>query len=126
MKKLTIPLILLSLIVVFCVWSTCRVDAICREAAGLLDQAETKCLLGDYDGAEELALASQGLWLDHEGFLGMALRHTESDDVAILYAPLLETCRQKDGDEFQIRSLELRATLRQLSRMEFPHYFNVL
>ena len=126
MKRLTIPLLLLSIIILFCTWSTCRVGRICQEASRLLDQAETRCVLGDYAGAEALASASQQLWSAHEGFLGMALRHTESDDVAILYPSLLESCRQRDEIEFRIRSLELRASLRQLSRMEFPHYFNVL
>ena len=126
MKKLMIPILLLLLIVVFCTWATFRVDRICGQAIRLLDQAETCCVLGDFDGAGELVFASEQCWLRHEGFLGMALRHTESDDITVQYPPLLESCSHRDRSEFNRRSLELRASLRMLSRMELPYYFNVL
>ena len=126
MKRIIPALLLLAGIVGLCIWGTGRVCRISKEASALLEQAETRCFLGDYEGAEQLTLEAQALWSAHEGFLGTTLRHTESDDVGILFPPLLLTLRQKDGREFQLRSLELRAMLRELSRMEVPYYFNVL
>ncbi len=126
MKRILLSLLLMALILGLCVWGTDRVSEICRNVSGLLEQAETRCCLGDYEGAERLTLEAQALWAKHEGFLGTTLRHTESDDVGILFPPLLSALRQEDGEEFELRSLELRATLRHLSRMEAPYYFNVL
>ncbi len=126
MKKLLTAGILLAVIVGFCTWSTWRVNRICRDAALLLEQAETRCALGDHAGACEKANSAQRLWDCHEGFLGLALRHTESDDVSIQFPPLLESCRQRDSEEFVRRNLELQAMLKHLSRMEIPYYFNIL
>ena len=126
MKKILLPTLLLVLMVIFCVWATWRVDRLCSDSAELLEQAGTRCVLGDFDGAMDLVYQSKQNWDSHEGFFGMALRHTESDDVDTLFPPLLETCRQRDADEFYKRNLELIATLKHLSRIEIPYYFNIL
>lgn len=126
MKKLTLPLLLLTFMVAFCVWATWRADALCTQSAELLEKANVRYTLGDYDGASDYVNQSKKIWDDHEGFFGIALRHTESDDIDILFPPLLETCRQKDSDEFFRRNLELIATFHHLSRAEQPYYFNIL
>lgn len=126
MKKLLFALLLLAVIIGFCSFSVWHIDRICQDTTALLKQAETRCALGDFEGAGALVYRSLGIWDCHEGFLGLTLRHTESDDIGILFPPLLETCRQRDADEFNRRNLELMATLKHLSRMEIPYYFNVL
>jgi hypothetical protein len=126
MKKILFSLALLLGIVGFCIWNTWHVDQLCQDSAALLEQAGARCALGDYEEALELTYASKHNWDHHEGFFGMALRHTESDDIGILFPPLIESCRQRDGDEFAKRNMELIATLRHLSRMEIPYYFNIL
>lgn len=126
MKKFLVPIVMLVILVGFCTWTVWQVDQICQETSSLLEQAETRCTLGDFEGAGALVYRSQCIWNCREGFLGMALRHTESDDVGILFPPLLDTCRQRDAEEFSRRNLELMATLKHLSRMEIPYYFNIL
>lgn len=126
MKKFILPGLLLILMIIFCVWSTWRADWLCANAAELLEKAGVRCELGDYDGAKELVGEAKQSWDAHEGFFGIALRHTESDDIDILFPPLLETCRQEDAKEFSRRNLELIATFRHLSRAEIPYYFNIL
>ena len=126
MKRLIAPLLLLAIMIGLCAFSTWQVGRICRATAGKLEQAETRCALGDFQGAEEMVLEAQRMWERHEGFLGTALRHTESDDIDILFPPLLESCRQEDPAEFSHQNRELVATLQQIARMEIPYYFNVL
>lgn len=126
MKKFILPTLLLILMVAFCVWATWRADQLCDQSAELLEKAGARCAQGDFDGAEALVYEAKACWDDHEGFFGIALRHTESDDVDILFPPLLETCRQEDEEEFSRRNLELIATFRHLSRAELPYYFNIL
>ena len=126
MKKIVASLITILLILALCVYSVHRVDRVCREATGLLREAETYCLLGDYDGAKEIVRLSQAVWQKNEGFLGVALRHTESDDIDILYPGLIESCALEDGEEFILRNLELIAVYKQLARMEQPYLFNIL
>lgn len=126
MKKMLISTVTILLLLAFCINSTYRVEKVCEETSGLLRKAETQCLLGDYQGAEDIIRLSQTLWQRNEGFLGIVLRHTESDNVDILFPSLLETCNQKNPSEFMLRNMELLATLRQLSRMEYPYIFNIL
>ena len=110
----------------FCWFTAWRVDDLCNTSASLLEAAETQVMLGDYEAAVETVNHSFRLWNRHEGFFGMALRHTESDDVGILYPVLQEACRQKDQGEFLLRARELAANLRHLGRMEQPYLFNIL
>lgn len=126
MKKFILPILLLLLMVSFCVWATWRADELCNQSAQLLEQAGARCIQGDFHGAEDLVQEAKNCWDQHEGFFGVALRHTESDDVDILFPPLLETCRQQDAEEFTRRNLELIATFHHLSRAEMPYYFNIL
>ncbi len=126
MRKPWTAICLLATIVGFCWWSTWHVDQICRDTTALLEQAERYCTVGEFSKGMEQVAGSWNLWNRHEGFLGMALRHTESDDVGILFPSLLESCRQRDLEEFNRRNLELMATISHLSRMEIPYYFNVL
>lgn len=126
MKRIATALFTILLIMGICIYTVHRVDRICQETTGLLRQAETQCLLGNYEGAKEIVRLSQVLWQRNETFLGIALRHTESDDVDILYPGLMEACVQKDPQEFMLRNLELIAVFKQLSRMELPYLFNIL
>lgn len=126
MKKILVSVGILAVITGFCWWTAWRVNRLCASSAALLDAAETQVLLGDYPGAEETAEEAYRIWQGHEEFFGMALRHTESDDVGILFPPLQESIRQKDAGEFLLRARELAATLRHLGRMEQPYLFNIL
>lgn len=126
MKKLYSALGILLVITGFCWFTAWRVDDLCNTSASLLEAAETQVMLGDYDAAVETVNHSFRLWNRHEGFFGMVLRHTESDDVGILYPVLQEACRQKDQREFLLRARELAANLRHLGRMEQPYLFNIL
>lgn len=97
MKKILVSVGILAVITGFCWWTAWRVNRLCASSAALLDAAETQVLLGDYPGAEETAEEAYRLWQGHEEFFGMALRHTESDDVGILFPPLQESIRQKNA-----------------------------
>ena len=116
MKKLYSALGILLVITGFCWFTAWRVDDLCNTSASLLEAAETQVMLGDYDAAVETVNHSFRLWN----------RHTESDDVGILYPVLQEACRQKDQGEFLLRARELAANLRHLGRMEQPYLFNIL
>ena len=126
MKKIYCALGILLVITGFCWFTVWRVDDLCSTSAQLLEAAETQVLLGDYPAAEETVNHAFRLWQKHECFFGMALRHTESDDVGILFPVLQEACRQKDQGEFLLQARELSATLRQLGRIEQPYLFNIL
>ena len=126
MKKIYCARGILLVITAFCWFTAWRVDNLCTTAASLLEAAETQVMLGDYDTAWETVNHAFRLWSRHEGFLGMALRHTESDDIVILFPTLQEACRQRDQGEFLLRTRELSAALRQLGRMEQPYLFHIL
>lgn len=126
MKKIYCALGILLVITGFCWFTAWRAGDLCNTSASLLEAAETQVMLGDYDAAMETVNHSFQLWNRHEEFFGMALRHTESDDIGILYPVLQEACRQKDQGEFLLRTRELAANLRHLGRMEQPYLFNIL
>lgn len=126
MKKLWCSMALLAAMVGFCCFSTYRVNQICKDTANILRQAETQCQLGNYHAAEDTVYLSQTYWRKHEGFLGIALRHTETDDIDLMFPALMEAARQGDEEEFLLRNTELIAAFRSLSRMELPYYFNIL
>lgn len=126
MKKIILPVALIAGLLIFCTISVKHTVDISSDVSELLERAQWYAELGDYDRAESLSIDSQTLWQSHEGFLGMVLRHTESDDIDCLYPPLLDACRAENAEEYSRRNHELQAYLRQLSRMEIPYFFNVL
>ena len=126
MRKMALSVGILVLLTAFCWFTAWRVDSLCGKASELLEQAETHAVQGDYAGAGETAAQAFQMWNRHEGFFGMALRHTESDDIVVLFPALIEAAGQKDQGEFLLRIRELKASLRQLGRMELPYLFNVL
>ena len=126
MKRMLMPLLLLVFVTLFCSVCILRTDQICNETADLIEQAGDRFQQGSYEEAEEFIRRSELCWDSHEGFLGMVLRHTESDDVGFMFPSLLASCQAENRDAFLEKELELEAYLRQLSRMEIPYYFNVL
>lgn len=126
MKKIVGSVLMMAVMVAFCWYATWRVDQVCTKAAELIRQAEDSFQQEDYRGAKDAIEQSHGVWHRHENLLGLALRHTESEDVDIMYPTLMEACRQEDESEFFLRCQELEAVLRQLAHMEKPYLFNIL
>lgn len=126
MKRVWWSVGVLLLIVVLCAWGAFRVNGICRSTEDMLRQAETCVYLGDYEGARQEVFCSHAIWKKHEGFLGIMLRHTETDDIDVMFPAVMESLRQKNEEEFFLRNRELIASFRSISRMELPYYFNVL
>lgn len=126
MKRLWVSAGMILFMAVFCLVSVYRVENICDETICVLREAETLCFLGDYKGAEDSVYLARANWNRHEGFLGMALRHTEADDAGIMFSAVLEALRRKDELEFGLHNAQLMATLKELSHMEKPYLFNVL
>ena len=126
MKRIFMALGLLAVITGFCIFSVVRVHRICDDTKAVLRQAETCCVNGDFKGVEGTVYLAQAIWKKHEGFLGMALRHTETDDISVMFSTLLEAASQRDSEEFMLRNRELLALINGLSHMEIPFHYNVL
>lgn len=126
MKKILCSLLTLTLIFALCFWSVHRVEAICDSINHKLHQAETECVLKHYDRAINSVRDAQTIWTRNETFLGLALRHTETDDVGIQFPTLTEALMQQDSAEFIRDNLTLISTISQLARMEQPYLFNIL
>ena len=126
MKKSILAILLLCVMTAFCIFSVIYTDSVCKKTEHQLREAETQCILNNFDSGLEKAEQARETWKKHECFLGVALRHTESDDVDILFPPLLEAIRQEDLNEFMLRNREMTATIRHLARAEMPYLFNIL
>ncbi len=126
MKRIWVSAGALGVLVLFCIFGVIRVNHICVKANENLRRAETAVYLGDYEGAKTCVEGARQIWKGHAGFLGIMLRHTEMDDIDLMFPGLLEALRQKDGREFYLRNGELIEALRNLTQMERPRYYNVL
>jgi len=126
MKKILLAGLTLLLIFGLCFYAAARVETICDSITEKLHMAETQCHLGYYDHAINSVRDAQTLWTKHETFLGISLRHTETDEIGIEFPVLVETLMQKDSSAFIQENLTLIATIDHLSRMEQPYLFNIL
>lgn len=126
MKKIYLSIAALVLIFACCFYASTKVDKICEAIATELRAAETECILGRYAQAAERVQQAESLWVKNEGFLGVALRHTETDDISVAFPALTEALFLEDDTGFLENNLTLIASLRNLSRMEQPYLFNIL
>lgn len=79
------PILLLSGLLTFCLWTGQRVGADAERWRAPLLQSSEAALLGDWDAAEDLLSASYEDWQSRQLFLHIVVQHEVVEDAEAMY-----------------------------------------
>ncbi|MGN0968602.1 MAG: DUF4363 family protein [Oscillospiraceae bacterium] len=117
------------LIALFCVtlYNTHYLDDLTGELAGLLLEAETCVVDGDWDAASDKTEAALDLWKSRENYLHMVLRHADTDAILLDFQEVRQLIdHQEDGGEYSAVNARLVTRIRLLHEMEQFNLKNLL
>jgi len=100
MRRLCIALALLLLVLAGSAWSTHRLGIISGQMTSLLSQAEVLGEGGSWEEALSLTEQAEIIWENHEFFLHVILRHSDTDDITHSFREVKEFLHCREGGEY--------------------------
>ena len=125
MKFLYTGLGILAVCLLLCIVMTTVLDRFTSEAVSHMEQARSLGEAGAYEQAARYVEKASVNWENRMGFFGIILPHDHLDEVGSAFRRAQVYAKNDNGDEFGPICVELIDTLRNLSEMETPHYYNV-
>lgn len=126
MKHVCMSVSILTLILVFTIFSAHHTSNLVTRTSDLLDEAVEARRTGDLDTSLHLVQAASSHWKDHEEYFGAVLRHDEIDTVIGEFARLESYARSQDQDDFYSNCAALLSELEHIEQMEWPFFHNIL
>ena len=100
MRRLCIALALLLLVLAGSAWSTHRLGTISGQMTSLLTQAEVLGEGGSWEEALSLTRQAETIWKNHEFFLHVILRHSDTDNITHSFREVKEFLHCREGGEY--------------------------
>lgn len=115
MKRIIAAITLLSLMVFGCV----------MEYRTVSQTANTLSASISGQTAPEALHASYAEWQSKKNLLSAMIAHNEIDQIETLYLRAIQASENQDLNETRLQVAELTGMLMHLSRLQFPHLYNV-
>ena len=126
MKRLWIAAALLGAVFAAMLWNSHYLKGIVTEMTGLLARAELQAESGNWEEAADLTHQARQTWEDHDSYLHIMLRHSDTDEIHACFREVHEFINcQKDG-EYSAANARLTALLDLLWEAEQPTLKNIL
>ena len=90
-----------------------------------LERAQELAAQGNWEGAAELSEASFQIWQDHEIYLHVLMRHSDTDEILRSFRGLEQYLALEETDQYTAANAELITLLELLAEMEQPALVNV-
>ena len=89
-------------------------------------QAQALAGEGDWEEASRLSREAFQLWQDHEFYLHVLMRHSDTDGILRAFRALEQYLALEESDQYTAANADLIAQLELLSEMEQPSWENIL
>ena len=126
MKRMWIALGLLVLVFAAAWDNTFYLKHLTGQLSALLTQAEAWGEAGDWDRALELTRRAEALWEDHDVYLHVTLRHTDTDNVFLSFQEVKEFIHCQEGGEYSAANAVLLGHIHLLCEQEQFNLKNLL
>ena len=126
MKRFWIALALLALVFSASWGNTFYLEHLAGQLSAMLAQAEALGEAGDWDGAMELTRRAEALWEDHDVYLHVTLRHTDTDNVFLSFQEVKEFIHCQEGGEYSAANAVLLGQIHLLCEQEQFNLKNLL
>ena len=90
-----------------------------------LEQAQERTAQGDWEGAAELSEQAFQSWQDHEAYLHILMRHSDTDEILSSFRALEQYLALEETDQYTAANAELMTQLELLAEMEQPSLVNI-
>ena len=128
MRRLYFSIGLIALLAALSGLHTWHLSQFTGQITDLLTQAQDLVEQEDWNGAARLTHQAKELWLDHEGYLHIALRHADTDAIQISMDEALAFLEgsEKRPAEYAAVNVRLLGQLGLLVEAELPTLTNLL
>ena len=122
MKHVSISLVILSVLLIFCLLSSAYISKVVDHTSALLENAAEEAYRAQ---TVDLVKEASSYWEQHQHSFCMLLRHDEVDEVVCEMALLQAYAIQEDWDDFDGNCASLLARLQHIKEMEKPSLHNI-
>lgn len=126
MKRLYIALALLCAVFLLTWGNTFYLGMLTDDLSALLTEAEVRGERGEWDTALKLTRQAETLWEDHDMYLHVTLRHTDTDAIYLSFQQVTEFLNCREGGEYSAANAALLGQIGLLYEQEQFNLKNLL
>ena len=126
MKRLWTAAAILAVLMGGALWNAWYAERLTGGMIQQLKQAQERTAQGDWEGAAKLSGQAFQCWQDHEVYLHILMRHSDTDEILSSFRALEQYLALEETDQYTAANAELMTQLGLLSEMEQPSWENIL
>lgn len=126
MKRFWAAITILAVLLGATLWNAWYAEQLTGGLAQQLEQAQELAAQGDWEGASELSRRAFQRWQDHQTYLHVLMRHSDTDQILCSFRALEQYLTLEEPDQYTAANAELITQLELLAEMEQPSLVNIL
>lgn len=126
MKRVYLAFAFLLLILTGTLYHSYHIRTFTGQLTVILTQAETDARNSEWEGTAALTQTAREKWEDHEAYLHILLRHSETDEIYISFREVAQFIQCQEPEEYFASNARLISKLELLSEAEQLCLKNVL
>ena len=126
MKRFWAAITILAVLLGATLWNAWYAEQLTGGLAQQLKQAQELAAQGDWEGASELSRRAFQRWQDHQTYLHVLMRHSDTDQILCSFRALEQYLTLEEPDQYTAANAELITQLELLAEMEQPSLVNIL
>ena len=125
MKRLWAAAAILAVLLGGTLWNAWYAERLTGGMIQQLKQAQERTAQGDWEGAAKLSEQAFQSWQDHEAYLHILMRHSDTDEILSSFRALEQYLALEETDQYTAANAELMTQLELLAEMEQPSLVNI-
>ena len=125
MKRFWAAITILAVLLGATLWNAWYAEQLTGGLARQLKQAQELAAQGDWEGASELSRRAFHRWQDHQTYLHVLMRHSDTDQILCSFRALEQYLTLEEPDQYTAANAELITQLELLAEMEQPSLVNI-
>lgn len=125
MKRFWAAITILAVLLGATLWNAWYAEQLTGGLARQLKQAQELAAQGNWEGASELSRQAFQRWQDHQTYLHVLMRHSDTDQILCSFRALEQYLTLEEPDQYTAANAELITQLELLAEMEQPSLVNI-
>ena len=125
MKRFWAAITILAVLLGATLWNAWYAEQLTGGLARQLKQAQELAAQGNWEGASELSRRAFQRWQDHQTYLHVLMRHSDTDQILCSFRALEQYLTLEEPDQYTAANAELITQLELLAEMEQPSLVNI-